>query len=394
MPKKIKFESFKYQFLIAAKKINFLPVKNNNLSWNSFLKQLIFEYDDGKVLIKSIANSSIALELNISNAKFYTRGDEERFVSRQKEQGLIAEVDSVKLSNSSFFDQSVMKLAELAEYINKESNMNNERNRHDVERDFHDAWAESENLDSIDVIVSNEACTAPEMRFITARLGSLAGKKLLDVGCGLGEASIYFALKGADVTSSDLSQGMLDATTRLASSNGVTIKPHLSAAEDLKLPSDALFDVIYMGNLLHHVDIDETLARVKNHLSPAGVLVTWDPLAYNPAINIYRNMAMDVRTDDEHPLRWSDIKIFNKHFSTVERKYFWFTTLIIFVLMYVVQKKNPNKERFWKVVVQEGAKWRWLYAPLEILDKFLLGLIPPLNLLCWNIVLVAKNPRK
>ncbi len=394
MPKKIKFESFKYRFLIAAKKLSYSPVETNNLTWRKFLNQLFFEYDNGKVLINSIADASISLELNIRDAKFYTRGDEDRFVSRQKEQGLITEIDSVKLSNSLFFDQSVIKLAELAGYTNKESNMNNERNRHDVERDFHDAWAESENLDSIDVVVSNEACTAPEMRFITARLGTLAGKKLLDVGCGLGEASVYFALKGAEVTSSDLSQGMLDATTRLATSNGVTIKPHLSAAEDLKLPSDALFDVIYMGNLLHHVDIDETLTRVKNHLSPTGVLVTWDPLAYNPAINIYRNMATDVRTDDEHPLRWSDIKLFNKHFSNVERKYFWFSTLIIFVLMYLVQRKNPNKERFWKVVVQEGEQWKWLYVPLEIFDKLLLALIPPLRLLCWNIVLVAKSPRK
>jgi len=362
--------------------------------WKDFLNELLFEYHDGKVLIKSNIDSSMVLELDVRDPKFYTRGDDDRYVLRQQEKGLISEVDSIKLMNSVYFHQSVKKLADMAGYIEKEISMNEGRNRFEVERDFHDAWAESENLEAINVVVSNEACTAPEMRFITATLGNLAGKKLLDVGCGLGEASVYFALKGADVTSSDLSQGMLDATSRLAHSNGVKLKPHLSAAEDLKLPSDALFDVIYMGNLLHHVDIDETLMRVKNHLSPSGVLVTWDPLAYNPAINIYRGMAMDVRTDDEHPLRWSDIKLFDKHFSNVERNYFWFSTLIIFVLMYLVQRKNPNKERFWKVVVQEGDSWRWLYAPLEIFDKFLLALIPPLRLLCWNVVLVARSPRK
>ena len=201
---------------------------------------------------------------------------------------------------------------------------------------------------------------------------------------------MYFAILGADVTSSDLSQGMLDATTRLAQANGVSVKQHVASAEDLQLSPDAKFDIIYAGNLLHHVDIEETITRIKPHLADGGVFVTWDPLAYNPAINVYRSMATDVRTPDEHPLKWSDIKLFHKHFGTVETRYFWFTTLIIFVIMALAQRRNPNKERFWKVVVQEGNKWAWLYRPLESLDRLLLTVLPPLRLLCWNVVIVCK----
>ena len=71
------------------------------------------------------------------------------------------------------------------------------------EKKFHDDWAENENLSVIDIKNSNEAITAPEMRFITKTLGDLKDKQLLDVGCGLGEASVYFASLGAKVTSSD-----------------------------------------------------------------------------------------------------------------------------------------------------------------------------------------------
>jgi len=183
---------------------------------------------------------------------------------------------------------------------------------------------------------------------------------------------------------------MLDATTRLAKANGVAVNQHVASAEDLQLPIDTKFDVIYAGNLLHHVNVEETIMRIKPHLVPDGVFVSWDPLAYNPAINIYRAMATDVRTPDEHPLKWADIKLFHKHFGKIETNYFWFTTLVIFVIMALAQRRNPNKERFWKVVVVEGNKWAWLYKPLELFDKLLLRIVPPLRLLCWNVVIIAR----
>jgi len=260
------------------------------------------------------------------------------------------------------------------------------------EKKFHDDWAKNENLSVIDIKKSNEAITAPEMRFITKTLGDLKGKHLLDVGCGLGEASVYFASLGAKVTSSDLSEGMLDATETLAKMNNLKIKKHLSSAEDMKL-GNKKFDVIYTGNLLHHVDVEDTIKKVSKHLKKTGVFVSWDPLHYNPIINIYRIIATKVRTPDEHPLKIKDIRTIKKYFRNVDTHFFWFFTLIIFILMALVQRKNPNKERFWKVVVNEGHKWEWLYKPLAFLDKVILTFIPPFKWLCWNIVIIARKPK-
>ena len=65
---------------------------------------------------------------------------------------------------------------------------------------FHDKWASSTSLEGVLVRESFEAPTAMENHFILRRMGTLADKRLLDIGAGLGESSVYFALHGAQVT--------------------------------------------------------------------------------------------------------------------------------------------------------------------------------------------------
>jgi 2-polyprenyl-3-methyl-5-hydroxy-6-metoxy-1,4-benzoquinol methylase len=263
-----------------------------------------------------------------------------------------------------------------------------------LEEAFHDQWAGSEDVNAIDVKNTFTACTSPELRSIFRKLGDLHGKKVLDVGCGLGEASVFFAMQGADVTATDLSGQMLQFTERLAAKNGVTVRTHKASADSLDLPESEKFDVIYVGNLFHHVDIEPTIQLLRQQLKPDGVLTSWDPLAYNPLINAYRRMATDVRTPDEHPLTRKDLNLFKKNFERVEYQYFWFFTLIIFVLMYLFKGQNPNKVRYWKKVVDEANYWKPLYRPLEILDRVFLTLFPFMGLLCWNVVIFAKGPKE
>lgn len=391
MAKKIRFESFKYRFLCAAQEYEKELASSQAQAWEEFLKDLRFSYDKGNIVIAWERGAPDSVSVPLREAEFYVRGDTEKYISEQHAARLVNEQDAVRQRNAAYFLAAVRRVATLSGYHGSVA-VTDQDTRIAKERAFHDGWASTENIETIDITAANEACTAPEMRYIARRLGDLRGKRLLDVGCGLGEASVYFTLRGADVTSADLSQSMLDATCRLAAAHGVSVRPHLAAAEDLKLPAESKFDIIYAGNLLHHVDIGQTLLRFKQHISPDGLVVTWDPLAYNPIINVYRRIATDVRTPDEHPLKWRDIQLFRRHFGRVEAEYFWLTTLVIFLTMALVQRRNPNKERFWKVVVQEGEKWRWLYDPLEKFDRLLVKVLPPLRLLCWNVVLVARVP--
>ena len=49
--------------------------------------------------------------------------------------------------------------------------------------------------------------------------------------------------------------------------------------------------------------------------------------------------------------------------------------------MALVQRRNPNKERYWKMVITEADRWAPIYKPLEKFDNLILKFLPPLRFL-------------
>ena len=256
------------------------------------------------------------------------------------------------------------------------------------ERDFHDAWANSINLNEVMVDEFFEACTSPENRIIMKKLGDIKGKKILELGCGLGEASVYMAKKGGIVTSTDISNGMLEVVNKLAEKHGVKVETKQSYSHNLCF-KDESFDIVYAANLLHHVDLEPTIKEAFRVLKKGGCFVTWDPVAHNPLINIYRRIATKVRTEDEHPLKMKEINIFKKYFSKVNVYATWFFTLWIFIDFYLLKRIDPNKERYWKKILVEHKKLESKYNKLEMLDRGFLKLFPFMKRFCWNVVVCS-----
>jgi SAM-dependent methyltransferase len=261
----------------------------------------------------------------------------------------------------------------------------------DRERYFHDRWATNTPLSEIRVIESFENITAQENRFILKLMGNIDGLRILDVGAGLGESSVYFALNGAKVTASDISTVMLDRTLSLARLYGVSISTQSCSNDNYDFGTNK-FDIVYGANLLHHlVEIRSFLNAIKIALVPGGKFYFWDPLVYNPIIKIYRRLAKKVRTQDEQPLRFSDVKIFRDYFQEVHHKEFWLTTLVIFLKYFFINKMNPNEFRYWKKILSEDPnEIAWWFAPLNRFDTILLR-FPLLKYLSWNMLIWGKN---
>jgi SAM-dependent methyltransferase len=261
------------------------------------------------------------------------------------------------------------------------------------EEEFHDQWASSLDAREVMVDASWEAATAPEHRWIAAQLGDLRGRRVLDLGCGAGEAAVWFAKQGASVVASDLSTDFLALVERVATLHGVQIKTHRADADRIDL-EPASFDIVYAGNLLHHVNLEQTLDRIHTLLKPGGRIVTWDPLRHNPIINIYRRMAAGtggVRTDDEFPLHIRDVEAFRRRFTDVRYECFWLCTLWIFVRFFLIERVHPKRDRYWKRIIREHARLEGGYRRLERLDRALLAAMPFLKRYCWNIAVCGTK---
>ena len=258
------------------------------------------------------------------------------------------------------------------------------------EEDFHNCWAHSIDIEKVMVDEFFEACTSAENRVILKHIGDIKGKKILELGCGAGEASVYFAKKGAEVTATDISQGMLMVVEKVAARHGVRVDTRRCFSDRLEF-ADEIYDIVYAANLLHHVDIERTLIEAKRVLKKGGIFVSWDPLAHNPVINLYRKKAKKVRTEHEHPLQMKDIRLFKKHFAWVKTEAAWLLTLWIFVSFYLFEKTDPNQERYWKKILVDHKRLEKTYHRLKRIDDVILKLFPFMKRYCWNIVIFATK---
>lgn len=257
------------------------------------------------------------------------------------------------------------------------------------ETDFHDRWAASAAGQRLDWAAHFLAATAPENRWILRRLGPVRGRTVLDLGCGLGENSVFFATCGAEVIAADLSPGMVEQAVAHCAAAGHTVQGRVINAQAIALP-DASVDIVYAANLLHHVpDPEQALAEIHRVLRPGGCFCAWDPLRHNPLINIYRRLASGVRTPDERPVAISLPRQVGRRFRLVTYDTFWLASLWIFLRFYFVEGIDPNRERYWKKIITEHRRLTPLYRQIEPLDRLLKAC--GFGCMAWNLAFVARK---
>jgi cyclopropane fatty-acyl-phospholipid synthase-like methyltransferase len=114
---------------------------------------------------------------------------------------------------------------------------------------------------------------------VLSLLPPLRGRRVLDLGCGMGTFAVEAARRGARATGLDFSAAALPAARRIAAEEGVAAG--FVQADAAAMPfAAAAFDVIVAADFTEHLD-DDTLERVLSDayrvLAAGGTLVIYTP---------------------------------------------------------------------------------------------------------------------
>jgi 2-polyprenyl-6-hydroxyphenyl methylase/3-demethylubiquinone-9 3-methyltransferase len=110
----------------------------------------------------------------------------------------------------------------------------------------------------------------------------LAGKKVLDVGCGGGLLSEGMAARGADVTGIDLSEKPLGVARLHLFESGLKVDYRLISAEAMAEAHPGEFDVVTCLEMLEHVPDPASIVAACASLVKPGGSVFFSTLNRNP----------------------------------------------------------------------------------------------------------------
>jgi len=114
------------------------------------------------------------------------------------------------------------------------------------------------------------------------------GMSILEVGCGSGIFTAFFAESGASILAVDISPELLRlALNRNLPEDRVRFLAIPFEDESIKGP----FDAVIGSSILHHLDIGPTLTRIWRLLAPGGVMAFAEPNMLNPQIMVQKNVA-------------------------------------------------------------------------------------------------------
>jgi 2-polyprenyl-3-methyl-5-hydroxy-6-metoxy-1,4-benzoquinol methylase len=132
-------------------------------------------------------------------------------------------------------------------------------------------------------------------------------KRVLEIGCGTGMFTEIFAQTGANILAVDISPDLL----QVAQKRGLPIdrvKFLEKRFEDCDV--DEPFDAVIGSSVLHHLELNEALAKIYSLLKPGGCMSFAEPNMLNPQVflerkfHFLRSVFWYVSPDETAFVRW------------------------------------------------------------------------------------------
>jgi len=114
------------------------------------------------------------------------------------------------------------------------------------------------------------------------RIARLAGKRVLDVGCGGGILSESMAQRGADVSGIDMGEAPLKVAKLHGLESGVKVNYRRITVEELAVEEPESYDVVTCMEMLEHVPDPESIVHACARLCKPGGQLFFSTLNRNP----------------------------------------------------------------------------------------------------------------
>lgn len=150
--------------------------------------------------------------------------------------------------------------------------------------------------------------------------GNVQGKTVIDLGCGRGATSLFFAYHGANVISVDLSEYAINNLSKYCKENSINnILPMKMSAQEISNLDKA--DFIFGSMILHHIEpFNKFASNLREVVKSGGKGFFWENNARSKTMiwfrqNIVGKLWVPKYGDpEEFPLTVSEVDELRKHF--------------------------------------------------------------------------------
>lgn len=202
-----------------------------------------------------------------------------------------------------------------------------------------------------------------------AFLQASPGDTVFDIGCGEGKETLLLAQQGLLVVATDLSHQQICRARELVAQAGLAGQVFFIQANAEELPfAPETCGSLYGKAILHHLDIDLSAQELRRVLAPGGRATFAEPMAHHPLFWLGRHLTPQLRTKDEHPLSFGELRRFAAYFGQWQVEEYFFLAPLAYVL-----RSMPGGEGL----------FRRVHAILQRADSRLLRMLPFLKDAAW-----------